>query len=402
MKYIVILGDGWADYPDENGQTPLSLARKPNIDKLARISVCGLTKTVPDGMKPGSDVANMAVMGYDPAVYYTGRSPLEAASMGIELGSDDVTYRCNLVSLGGDGDYETLSMKDYSAGEIDTPSAKKLIDELNASGIVPEGCELHAGVSYRHCLVRRGGKTGASLTPPHDITGRPIAGYLPSGRYAEEILAFQKRSREILAKSKINAERAARGENTADSCWLWGEGTRPAFKSFRELYGLSGAVISAVDLVKGLGIVAGMDSVDVEGACGTINTNFAGKAAAALEAIKTHDFVYIHMEAPDECGHQGDKAGKIRSIELIDSLVVGPIFEEMTRRGERFRMLITPDHPTPLSLRTHVADPVPFVMYDSGKPARGIETYNEGLVRTTRVYFPSGVEMFRAFTAPDK
>lgn len=197
-----------------------------------------------------------------------------------------------------------------------------------------------------------------------------------------------------------SAPRAAR--TPADSCWLWGEGTRPAFKSFRELYGLSGAAISAVDLVKGLGIVAGMDSVDVEGACGTINTNFAGKAAAALEAIKTHDFVYIHMEAPDECGHQGDKAGKIRSIELIDSLVVGPIFEEMTRRGERFRMLITPDHPTPLSLRTHVADPVPFVMYDSGKPARGIETYNEGLVRTTRVYFPSGVEMFRAFTAPDK
>lgn len=399
MKYIVILGDGWADYPDENGETPLSLAKKPNIDAIARMSVCGLTKTVPDGMKPGSDVANMAVMGYDPAVYYTGRSPLEAASMGIELGADDVTYRCNLVSLGGKGAYETLTMKDYSAGELDTESAKKLIEELNAAGIVPSGCELHAGVSYRHCLVRRHGKTGAELTPPHDISGKVISPYLPKGAYADELLAFQKSSMKVLAGSEINAERRAKNVNTADGCWLWGEGTRPSFKPFKELYGLKGAVISAVDLVKGLGIVAGMDSIDVEGACGTINTNFAGKAAAALEAAKTHDFVYLHMEAPDECGHQGDKAGKIRSIELIDSLVVGPIFAEMTKRKERFKMLITPDHPTPLALRTHVGDPVPFVMYDSGRKVDGIETYNEGLVRTTRVYYPSGVDMFKAFIA---
>lgn len=399
MKYIVILGDGWADYPDENGETPLSLAKKPNIDAIAKMSVCGLTKTVPDGMKPGSDVANMAVMGYDPAVYYTGRSPLEAASMGIELGADDVTYRCNLVSLGGNGAYDTLTMKDYSAGELDTESAKKLIEELNAAGIVPSGCELHAGVSYRHCLVRRHGKTGAELTPPHDISGKVISPYLPKGAYADELLAFQKSSMKVLAGSEINAERRAKNVNTADGCWLWGEGTRPSFKPFKELYGLKGAVISAVDLVKGLGIVAGMDSIDVEGACGTINTNFAGKAAAALEAAKTHDFVYLHMEAPDECGHQGDKAGKIRSIELIDSLVVGPIFAEMTKRKERFKMLITPDHPTPLALRTHVGDPVPFVMYDSGRKIDGIETYNEGLVRTTRVYYPSGVDMFKAFIA---
>ena len=399
MKYIVILGDGWADYPDENGETPLSLAKKPNIDAIAKMSVCGLTKTVPDGMKPGSDVANMAVMGYDPAVYYTGRSPLEAASMGIELGADDVTYRCNLVSLGGKGAYDTLTMKDYSAGELDTESAKKLIEELNAAGIVPSGCELHAGVSYRHCLVRRHGKTGAELTPPHDISGKVISPYLPKGAYADELLAFQKSSMKVLAGSEINAERRAKNVNTADGCWLWGEGTRPSFKPFKELYGLKGAVISAVDLVKGLGIVAGMDSIDVEGACGTINTNFAGEAAAALEAAKTHDFVYLHMEAPDECGHQGDKAGKIRSIELIDSLVVGPIFAEMTKRKERFKMLITPDHPTPLALRTHVGDPVPFVMYDSGRKVDGIETYNEGLVRTTRVYYPSGVDMFKAFIA---
>lgn len=401
MKYIVILGDGWADYPDENGQTPLSLANKPNIDKIAQMSACGLTKTVPDGMKPGSDVANMAVMGYDPAKYYTGRSPLEAASMGIDLGADDVTYRCNLVTLGGDGQYSSLYMKDYSAGEIDTTSAEKLIAEINAAGIVPEGCELYAGVSYRHCLVRRGGKTGAVLTPPHDISGKPVETYLPDGLYADELLTFQQRSRDVLSKSDINAHRIAEGKNPATSCWLWGEGTRPSFTSFEKLYGLKGAVISAVDLVKGLGIVAGMDSIDVEGACGTINTNFAGKAAAALEAIKTHDYVYIHMEAPDECGHQGDKEGKIRSIELIDSLVVRPIFEEMTRRGERFKLLITPDHPTPLALRTHVSDPVPFIMYDSGKTVHGIETYNEGLVRTTRLYYPSGVDMFTAFLKVD-
>lgn len=399
MKYIVILGDGWADYPDENGETPLSLAEKPDIDRIAAMSVCGLMKTVPDGMKPGSDVANMAVMGYDPAKYYTGRSPLEAASMGIKLGADDVTYRCNLVTLGGDGEYENRYMKDYSAGEITNEEAEKLIAELNEKLTLPERCELYPGVSYRHCLVRRNGKTGAILTPPHDISGKPIAKFLPSGMYGEQLLAFQKASAEILEKSEVNRDRIARGLNPANSCWLWGEGTRPAFTPFYELYGLKGAVISAVDLVKGLGIVAGMDSIDVEGACGTIHTNFAGKAAAALEAVKTHDFVYVHMEAPDECGHQGDKAGKIKSIELIDRLVVKPVFEEMTKREERFKLLITPDHPTPLALRTHVADPVPFIMYDSGKKVHGCETYNEGIVKTTRVYYPSAVAMFKDFIA---
>lgn len=397
MKYIVVLGDGWADYPDENGETPLSLAKKPNIDALAARSVCGLCKTVPDGMKPGSDVANMAVMGYDPEKYYTGRSPLEAAAMGIKLTDADVTYRCNLVTLGGEGKYESLTMKDYSAGEIDTATAEKLIAEINAKVKLPASCELYAGVSYRHCLVHRGGKTGAELTPPHDISDRPIAGYLPRGDFGREILEFQKASKAILEGSEINADRVRAGKNPANSCWLWGEGTKPAFTEFEKLYGLNGAVISAVDLVKGLGLVAGMDSVDVEGACGTIDTNFSGKAEAALEAIKTHDYVYIHMEAPDECGHQGDKNGKIRSIELIDELVVRPVYEEMTRRGERFKMLIMPDHPTPLALRTHVSDPVPFVMYDSGKETFGCETYNEGVVRSTRVFYGSGVELMKAF-----
>lgn len=393
MKTIVILGDGWADYPDENGQTPLSLASKPNIDRIARVAECGLCKTVPDGMKPGSDVANMSVMGYDPARYYTGRSPLEAASMGISLTNDDVTYRCNLVTLGGEGGYESLVMQDYSAGEIETDVAAALIEEIKEKVRLPKACELYAGVSYRHCLVRRGGATGAELTPPHDISGKPIAAYLPRGTFGKEILEFQKASREALEHSAINAERVRAGKNPATSCWLWGEGTKPAFRSFFELYGLRGAVISAVDLVKGLGIVAGMDSIDVEGACGTVHTNFAGKAAAALDAIRTHDYVYIHMEAPDECGHQGDKAGKIRSIELIDSLVVRPIFEEMTARGERFKLLITPDHPTPLALRTHVGDPVPFLLYDSAHAHKGVETYNEKTAAGTDLYVPSGVEL---------
>ena len=397
MKYIVILGDGWADYPDKNGDTPLSLANKPNIDMLARKSLCGLCKTVPDGMKPGSDVANMSVMGYDPKKYYTGRSPLEASSMGIDLSCDDVTYRCNLVTLSGEGAYENLVMEDYSAGEIDTLTAGRIIAELNEKMVLPEGWELYPGVSYRHCLVHRNASTGAILTPPHDISGRKITDYLPSGEVGKTLLEFQKKSMEILKASPINAERASSGKNPANSCWFWGEGTRPSFTSFKTLYGLSGAVISAVDLVKGLGKVAGMDSIDVEGACGTLHTNFKGKAEATLEAIKDHDFVYLHMEAPDECGHQGDKPGKVRSIEMIDELVVKPIYEEMTRRGERFKLLITPDHPTPLSLRTHVSDPVPFVLYDSGKDVHGVESYSEKSVMVTRVLFNSGVEMFGEF-----
>ena len=396
MKYVVILGDGWADYPDENGQTPLTLANKPNIDAIAAKSLCGLCKTVPDGMKPGSDVANMSVMGYDPKKYYTGRSPLEATSIGIELSGADVTYRCNLVTLGGEGEYESLTMKDYSAGEIDSETASALIAELKEKLVMPEGWELYPGVSYRHCLVLRSSTTGAELTPPHDILDRPIADYLPSGKHAKALLDFQKQSMEILKASPINKERVKAGKNPANSCWLWGEGTKPAFTEFEKLYGIKGAVISAVDLVKGIGLVAGMDSIDVEGACGTIHTNFPGKTAAVLDAIKDHDFVYVHMEAPDECGHQGDKAGKIRSIELIDELVVRPIYEEMTRRGERFKLLITPDHPTPLALRTHVSDPVPFIIYDSGKDVHGA-SYSEHGVCSTRVLFNSGVEMFEEF-----
>lgn len=399
MKYIVILGDGWADYPDKNGNTPLSLANKPAIDNLAKVSRLGLCKTVPDGMKPGSDVANMSVMGFDPHVYYTGRSPLEAASMGIELGDSDVTFRCNLVTLDGDGDYESLKMKDYSAGEISSKEAAALIKELTEKIQLPSGCELKAGVSYRHCFVHRNAlERGAILTPPHDISGRPIKDYLPKGAFGEEILSFMKQSREILSKSEINKKRIAAGKNPANSCWLWGEGTKPSFGSFKELHGLKGAVISAVDLVKGIGKLAGMDVIDVEGACGTIDTNFPGKAKAALDAIKKCDYVYIHMEAPDECGHHGDLEGKIKSIELIDSLVVKPIFEEMTKRGEPFRLLITPDHPTPVSIMTHVSDPVPFMIYDSTLKENGQSSYDEKTCEKAGCFVPSGKDLFKLFT----
>lgn len=399
MKYIVILGDGWADFPDKTGETPLSLALKPTIDNLAKVSNLGLCKTVPEGMKPGSDVANMSVMGFDPHEYYTGRSPLEAASIGISLGDKDVTFRCNLVTLDGDGPYETLTMKDYSSGEITTAEASALIKELNEKLKLPSGCELFPGVSYRHCFVRRNAPScGAVLTPPHDISGKKISGYLPGGVFGTEILQFMRESRKVLLNSEINKARIAAGKNPANSCWLWGEGTRPSFKPFYDLHGIKGAVISAVDLVKGIGKLAGMDVIEVEGACGTIDTNFPGKAAAALEAIKDHDYVYIHMEAPDECGHHGDLPGKIRSIELIDNLVVKPIYEEMSKRGQPFRLLITPDHPTPVSIMTHVSDPVPFMIYDSTVKADGMNSYSEKTCRETGLVIPCGKALFELFT----
>ena len=395
MKYITILGDGWSDIPNGSGITPLIAAKKPNIDKLAAMSVCGMCSTVPDGMKPGSDVANMSVMGFDPAKYYTGRSPLEAASMGIALGAHDVSYRCNLVTLGGSGDYADLTMDDYSAGEIDTETARKLIAEINEKYAFPEGVELYAGVSYRHCLVVRNGKTGALLMPPHDISGKCVKEYLPKGENAAMLADFMSATRKILAESETNKARVAAGKKPVSSAWLWGEGTKPSFDSFFALYGLKGAVISAVDLVKGLGLVAGMDSIDVSGATGTLSTNFAGKASAAIEGLKTHDYIYVHIEAPDECGHQGDFAGKTRAIEIIDEKIVVPIFSALSSSGEDFKILITPDHPTPVSLRTHTSAPVPFFVYDSRKKNTGVENYNEYTCNETGVYLPSGNDMLK-------
>ena len=393
MKYIVVLGDGMADYKlDElGGKTPLQYAKKPHIDALARKAEVGLCKTVPDGFKPGSDVANLSVMGYDPKDCYTGRSPLEAVSIGIKLAPTDVTLRCNLVTVSDEEPYEEKRMLDYSAGEISTAEAGELIQFLKAH-LDAEDMTLYAGVSYRHCLVVHNGKTGHELTPPHDISGKPVKGRLPLGPYGERYLSMMKRSYELLKDHPINRARIAAGKNPANSVWFWGEGTKPALENFREKFGLQGGVISAVDLVKGIGMLAGMQVIDVEGATGNYDTNFAGKANAALGALLGGlDFVYIHMEAPDECGHQGDIAHKVYSIEQIDEKVAAPLVRGLKEAGEPFKMLICPDHPTPIAVRTHVADPIPYLLYSSEEErSNGAESYDEDAAAKTGMFVPAG------------
>lgn len=374
MKYIVILADGMSDYPCEKlgGMTPMEYARKPALDYLASRGEVFLVKTVADGMEPGSDIANLSIMGYDPEVYYTGRSPLEAASIGVSLSDDEMAFRCNLVSL-SEGE-EGLIMKDYSAGEIPTGEAAELIKAVNAR-LSGGGISFYSGVSYRHLMVWSGASGSFNLTPPHNIINRPIGGCMPEN---DTIRKLMMESREILKEHPVNKKRAARGENTADSIWIWGEGKRPRLSPFYEMHGLSGCVISAVDLIKGIGILSGMKNIDVEGATGTIDTNFKGKAQAALSAVRGGcDFVYLHIEAPDECGHQGDAAGKARSIELIDSEVIRPIYEELRAEGGDFKIMVLPDHPTPLALRTHARDPVPCVIYDSRKTLAGPKIFTE-------------------------
>ena len=399
MKYVVVLGDGMADrpVPELGNRTPLQAAHKPNIDSLARFSEIGMVKTVPDGMKPGSDVANLAAMGYDPRVCYTGRSPLEAVSMGIKLKDTDVTYRCNLVTLAGGGVGEGV-MADYSAGEITTAESRELVSFLSEK-LSEEGFRLYPGVSYRHCLVWDGGSTDVTLTPPHDILGKSTADYLPKGEGAERLLKLMRDSAELLRDHPVNAARRAAGKNTADSLWIWGEGTKPAIPDFRALRGLKGAVISAVDLLKGIGISGGMESIDVEGATGTLTTNFDGKAEAAIDAFRRGaDYVFIHMEAPDECGHQADIEGKVRSIELIDEKVVGRLLRELPAVCGEFSMLVMPDHPTPISIRTHSSDPIPFMIYRSGRDCgNGAEKYDEDSAAKTGLFVGSGAELTERF-----
>ncbi len=397
MKYIVVLGDGMADYKlkELGGRTPLQCAKKPAIDALAAHSGVGLCRTVPAGFKPGSDVANLSVMGYDPHDCYTGRSPLEAVSIGIALKDSDVTLRCNLVTLSDEEEYEKKTMLDYSAGEITTAEAVQLVDALKKE-LDGEGYTLYAGVSYRHCLVCKEGKTGHDLTPPHDITDKPIAQYLPKGPRAEELLDMMKRSEKILREHPVNRARAAAGKRMANSVWFWGEGTKPQLENFEEKFGKKGGVISAVDLVKGIGILAGMKIIEVPGATGNYDTNFAGKADAALDALRGGlDFVYIHMEAPDECGHQGDVAHKIYSIEQIDEKVVARICKELERENVPFRMLVCPDHPTPIAVRTHVSDPVPYLLYKSDRSQNGPASYDEDSAASTGIFVEQGFDLMK-------
>lgn len=396
MKYIVVLGDGMADNELSvlNNKTCLESAKTPNLDALARFSETGLCKTVPDGLKPGSDVANMSVLGFDPKKYYTGRSPLEAVSMGINLDGSELTLRCNLVTLSDENNYEDKIMLDYSAGEITTAEAKELISALKEN-LDGNAFTLYAGLQYRHCMVARGLKTGAVLTPPHDITDKRIKDYLPAGENSDVYRGIMEKSHKILKSHPVNLNRIANGKKPANSVWLWGEGTKPALESFESLRKLKSGVISAVDLVKGIGILAGMELIEVDGATGNYDTNFAGKANAAADALLNGlDFVYIHMEAPDECGHHGDYKNKIKSIELIDEKVIGTILKRFKGANEDFAMLVCPDHPTPCSLKTHTSDPIPYLIYSTAKNlGNGAARYTEDEAKRTGLYIPDGYKL---------
>lgn len=393
MKYVVVLGDGMADrkLPQLNFRTCLEAAQTPNLDRLAKLSEVGMCKTVPDGMKPGSDVANMSVLGFNPHDYYTGRSPLEAVSMGISLGDTDVTLRCNLVTLSDEQNYCDKTMLDYSAGEITTAEARELIEYLKKH-FDSDKFTLYPGISYRHCLVVKDGATGHDLTPPHDVSDRKITDYLPKGVCGDIYLDMMAKSYSLLKDHPINLKRIAEGKRPANSIWLWGEGTKPALSPFEKIWGLKGGVISAVDLVKGIAILAGMKVIEVDGATGNYDTNFKGKAQAAADALLGGlDFVYIHMEAPDECGHHGDFMHKIYSIEQIDGVVIPTLIQAFTAAKEDYAILVTPDHPTPCECKTHVADPVPYLiytnLYDFGN---GANRYTEDEATATGQYVAEG------------
>lgn len=400
MKYIVILGDGMSDYPvpELGNKTPLQVAKKPNIDRLAQYGQLGLVKTVPETLPPGSDVANLSVLGYEPEKYYTGRSPLEAASIGIDLKDTDVTFRTNLVTLSEAERYEDRVMVDYSSDEISTEEAHQLLDTIQAH-FNNELYTYYKGISYRHCLLWEKGSLDLDLTPPHDILGKRIADYLPSGKDGLPLLKMMKESQRLLENHPVNLKRKEKGLRPANSIWIWGEGKKPALDPFKNKYGLSGAVISAVDLIKGLGILAGMDSIDVKGATGNIDTNYLGKAQAALDALSQgKDFVFVHIEAPDECGHRYEIDNKVKSIELIDELVVASLIKGL-EVYEDYKILVLPDHPTPLSLRTHTRDPVPYILYQKSRAKKGSSmTYNEKNAQDTGIFIGSGPDLMAKFT----
>lgn len=404
MKYIIVLGDGMADIavPELGGKTPLEAAVKPNMDALASVGTVGMVQTVPTGMPPGSDTANMSVLGFDPRVFYSGRSPLEAVALGIEVAPEDVVFRTNLVCVSDEPNYEDKTMIDFSAGEISTAEADKLIRTLQKELLTDEDLQLYPGISYRHCLVKKNGQTGAVLTPPHDITGKPVRGCLPEGLYAARLRLLMERSYEILKDHPVNRARIAQGKNPANSVWFWGEGTKPKLEPLKSLYGISGGMVCAVDLLKGLAICAGMKTVDVPGATGGMTTNYRGKGEAALKLLQDGcDLVYIHIEAPDECGHHGDADAKVKAIEDIDRDIVGYLVKALTNSGEPFRMLVTPDHPTPVHLMTHTGDPIPFVLYDSERRHIGPERYTEQTAKASGLFLPEGPMLMQKLITGD-
>jgi len=390
MKYVVVLYDGMADYPVPvlDGKTPMMVAKKPNLDYLAQRAEVGLVRTVAEGLKPGSDVANMSVMGFDPMKYYTGRSPLEAASIGIDMKKTDVSLRCNLVTLSEDDKpYEEKTIEDYCADDISTEEAEEIIKTI----------EEDPGVSYRHCLIWDNGTTDlGKMTPPHDITGKVITDYLSASENAKPLIEMMKKSYDILKDHPVNIARKAKGKRPANSIWLWGEGTRPAFSSFEEVTGIKGGVVSAVDLIKGIGGCAEMEVAEVEGATGYIDTNFEGKAEAGIDILKRNDLVYIHFEATDECGHRNEPENKVRAIEMIDERVL-PILFEGLKVYDDYKIMVLPDHPTPIVTRTHASDPVPYLIYHKNKEVEGVETINEETAANTGNFIDFGPGIMKHF-----
>jgi 2,3-bisphosphoglycerate-independent phosphoglycerate mutase len=376
VKYIILQGDGMADYPLDvlGGKTPLEAAKTPNMDWLAARGVFGTAHVIPKGFPPGSDVGNMSIMGYDPAVYHTGRSPLEAASMGVALGPMDIAFRCNLVTLGGSG--SDTFMEDFTSGHIPTEEAVPIICDI-ARQLGRDGIEFFPGVSYRHLMVWRSGKEKMETTPPHDITDQKIASYLPKGNGAEVLRELMEASKPLLADHPINKRRAAEEKRKASSIWLWGQGRAPTLPSLAERFGIRGGVISAVDIIHGLGVYAGLERIFVPGITGFLDTNYRGKGEYGVKSLEKNDFVFIHVEAIDEAGHMGDVEKKIQAIEDFDEKVVGTVLKRMAHRKD-WRVLLMPDHPTSIALKTHVAEPVPFVLFSAEEPRNnGTVGYNE-------------------------
>ena len=389
MKYIVVLGDGMADEPIEElgGRTPIAFAGTGELDRLSKLSEVGMVHTIPDGMSPGSDTANLSVMGYDPKKYYTGRSPLEALSIGIPMKDTDVALRCNLVTLSEEEPYEEKTIIDHSSGEISTEDAAILLEAVRKE-LESDVYRFYTGTSYRHCLIWQEGSV-LKLTAPHDVLGQVIGQYLPQ----DEMLGMmQKKSYDILKDHPVNVKRKEQGLNPANGCWFWGAGTKPSLTSFEEKYHKKGVMISAVDLLKGIAAGAGMDNIIVEGANGGLDTNYEGKAEAAVKALLEdgYDFAYIHVEAPDEMGHQGSVQRKIKAIEYIDARVIKYVVERMDASGEEYRLLVLPDHPTPIRVRTHTAAPVPYLLYDSSRPLDNTWNYNEEEAAASGNYIAEG------------
>lgn len=392
MKYVIVLGDGMAGEPLKvlGDRTTLEAAKTPVMDQLSKVSEQGIARMVPEGMAPGSDTANLSVTGYDPRVYYTGRSPLEALSIGVKMEEDDVAFRCNIVTLSEEEPYEEKTIIDHSSSEISTEDAAVLLSAVRIE-LARDGYEFYVGTSYRHLLIWKGGKVVA-LTPPHDILTQKITTYLPEDEVLRDMM---KRSYHILSQHPINIERKKKGLNPANSLWFWGAGTRPSLTSFEEKTGKKGVMISAVDLLKGIAVGAGMDCKIVEGANGGLHTNYEGKAQAAIDALtkEGYDFAYIHVEAPDEMGHQGSAEKKIQAIQWLDEKVIGLVKKGLEQAGEEFRMLILPDHPTPICVRTHTGKPVPYLLYDSTKAAEGMNTYNEVNAKKSGIVWEEGYRL---------